>query len=277
MNLTKAQLSMFEERGFLMLSSLLSTREIEVLTGELEGIFAEDTVERVMEDDGQTVRTVYGSHARNEVFASLARDPRLLCPPTQILGSGVYIHQFKINQKAAITGEKWDWHQDYSYWRKEDGFTQPLAVNAAVFLSEVTAANGPLLLIPGSHKSEALHLPTRQDSLEEDDDPSRWMTHVSAQLSHVPSDETIADLAGGLGLTSAVGPAGSVLFFHCNLLHASAANISPIDRIVVFISYNSVENIPTPPEVRRPAFLASRNYEEVAPLAPESRIGTPPT
>jgi ectoine hydroxylase len=33
----------------------------------------------------------------------------------------VYIYQFKINVKAAFGGDVWQWHQDYIFWRNEDG------------------------------------------------------------------------------------------------------------------------------------------------------------
>ena len=36
---------------------------------------------------------------------------------------------------------------------RDDGMPEPRAMNIAVFLDDVTAANGPLLFIPGSHKT----------------------------------------------------------------------------------------------------------------------------
>ena len=70
----------------------------------------------------------------------------------QLLGGQVYMHQYKVNAKAAFDGEVWQWHQDYGVWQRDDEMPEPRAMNIAVFLEEVTAANGPLLFIPKSHK-----------------------------------------------------------------------------------------------------------------------------
>ena len=37
--------------------------------------------------------------------------------------------------------------------KRDDEMLEPRAMNIAVFLDDVTAANGPLLFIPGSHKT----------------------------------------------------------------------------------------------------------------------------
>ena len=78
--------------------------------------------------------------------------PRLVGPLKQYFGEDVYVHQFKLNAKAAFEGDVWQWHQDYGTWARDDGMPQARAMNIAVFLDEVMPINGPLLLIPGSHK-----------------------------------------------------------------------------------------------------------------------------
>jgi ectoine hydroxylase len=63
------------------------------------------------------------------------------------------------------------------------------------------------------------------------------------------------------------GLAGSVLFFHGNIVHGSAANMSPFARNLVLVTFNHHENIPIPTKEPRPEFLASRDYRPVEPLA----------
>ena len=72
-------------------------------------------------------------------------------PVEQIFGEKVYMHQYKINAKAAFTGDVWQWHQDYGTWKRDDGMPEPRAMNIAVFLDEVMPINGPLMLVPRSH------------------------------------------------------------------------------------------------------------------------------
>ena len=104
------------------------------------------------EKTGDVVRTAFAVHTYNAVFARLVRHPRMIEPVDQMLGGPVYIHQFKINGKAAFDGDVWQWHQDYGTWAADDDMPEPRAMNLAVFLDEVNEFNGPLMFIPRSHR-----------------------------------------------------------------------------------------------------------------------------
>jgi len=109
--------------------------------------------EEVWREASGVARTAFAAHTYDEAHGCLGRHPRLIEPVMQILGGPVYMHQYKINAKAAFDGEVWQWHQDYGTWKRDDEMPEPRAMNIAVFLDDVTAANGPLLFIPGSHKA----------------------------------------------------------------------------------------------------------------------------
>jgi ectoine hydroxylase len=72
MILTDQHLSKYQTEGFLFFPEFLSASEVETLRAELPAIFAEDTPRRVLEEGGQIVRSVYASHATNEVFRRLS-------------------------------------------------------------------------------------------------------------------------------------------------------------------------------------------------------------
>jgi ectoine hydroxylase len=78
-------------------------------------------------------RTAFAAHLYNEAFGLLGRHPRMIEPIEQIFGEKVYMHQFKINAKAAFTGDVWQWHQDYGTWKRDDGMPEPRAMNIAIF------------------------------------------------------------------------------------------------------------------------------------------------
>jgi ectoine hydroxylase len=99
-------------------------------------------------------------HTYNDIFGRLARHPRLIEPVEQLLGGPVYIHQFKINAKAAFDGDVWQWHQDYGTWQRDDDMPEARAMNMALFLDDVTEFNGPLMFIPRSHKRCVLEAAT---------------------------------------------------------------------------------------------------------------------
>ena len=109
--------------------------------------------EEVWRETSGAARTAFAAHTYSEPFRCLGRHPRLVEPVMQLLGGQVYMHQFKVNAKAAFDGEVWQWHQDYGVWQRDDGMPEPRAMNIAVFLEDVTPANGPLLFIPRSHTS----------------------------------------------------------------------------------------------------------------------------
>jgi len=269
MLLSEEQVRTYEQEGYVFLTNCYSSCEIDVLKAESLKIFAEDTPKRVLEKERGMVRSVYGSHTTNEVFNKLSRHPRIVEPVQQLLGSEVYVYQFKVNAKAAFGGDLWEWHQDYIFWQKEDGLRSDRAASVAIFLDDVNEFNGPMFIIPGSQaegvidKSAQPLTDVRRYQVYEKS--PAWISNLTADLKYSLDRETIAHLVEKYGLFAPKGPAGSALFFHGNLVHASSNNISPFDRTVVIVTFNSVENVPDWREKPRPDFLASR---DVAPIVP---------
>jgi len=142
----------YQADGYVLLPSLFAEAEVRALSDEVQRLAELDTPGRVVEKDGRTVRALHGCHLTSERFRALTRMPRLLAPVRQLLGEAVYVYQFKINFKAAFGGDVWQWHQDYIYWRHEDGMPGPHVVNVGIFLDEVTEFNGPLMFVRGSHR-----------------------------------------------------------------------------------------------------------------------------
>src|SRR5215208_86804 len=151
MQLSAEQLQAFDDKGYVFLPNCFSEEEIALLRIEGEAILQADRQEVWREKTGAP-RTAFAAHTFSEVFRLLVSHPRLVGPLKQYFSEDVYVHQFKLNAKAAFEGDVWQWHQDYGTWARDDGMPQARAMNIAVFLDEVMPINGPLLLIPGSHK-----------------------------------------------------------------------------------------------------------------------------
>ena len=279
MDITREQVNFYREKGYLLVSNCFSAAEVAAMKAEVESIFSEDSPRRVMEKDGRIVRSVYGSHKTSEVFSRLVRHPNILEPARAILGSEVYVYQFKINAKAAFGGDVWEWHQDFIFWRNEDGMTRPRVMSVAIFLDEVTEFNGPMLLIPGSHREGVIDVPAKDKPPVEayhtdapDLNRTSWISNLTASLRYSLSKKSVTKLVLGNGIESPKGPAGSVVFFDGNIAHASAGNISPFDRVVVLITFNSTENIPSEVKNPRPEFLVSRDHTPVVPLGENASL-----
>jgi ectoine hydroxylase len=264
--LTRKHLDSYEKSGFLLLRDWFTPAEIAILMAETAVVFAEDTPRKILETSG-AVRSIFAPHLTNEVFRRLSRLPRIIGPAIQILKSDVYIHQFKINAKVALEGDRWEWHQDFLYWHKEDSMPMPRVVTAVVFLQDVNDFNGPILVIPGSHEEGMIDTKSEHETHRDQQQTASWMSTLTADLKYKIDRATLARLVAKAEIFPIRGPAGSVLFFHGNLLHASTNNLSPWDRTCVLISYNSVENCLGEVENPRPDFIAHRNFSPLKPVS----------
>ena len=250
MKLNDDQVARFERDGYVFLPDVFSPAEVGVLAAEARRVFTLDREEVWREDNGAP-RTAFAAHLYSEPFRRLGAHPRLIGPVMQILGEEVYMHQYKVNAKAAFDGAVWQWHQDYGTWARDDLMPEPRAMNIALFIDEVTAANGPLLFIPGSHKHgviEAGH------DLETTSYPLWTLDRRS-----------VRELADEGGLVAPVGSPGSVLLFHANLVHASPPNIGPWDRVIVYLSLCAVSNHIR--RFKRKAWIAHRDFAPIEPLS----------
>jgi ectoine hydroxylase len=247
MRLTPEQLTQFDESGFLFFDSLFTENEIAVLNAETPGIFAQHRPENVRESGSDTVRTSFGVHMYNAVFARLARHPRLVGPARQLFGEDVYMHQFKVNAKAAFDGDVWQWHQDFGTWQVADQMPEPRAMNIAIFLNEVSELNGPLMFVPGSHKLGVI-------------DADLDTVTTSYPLWTLNND-TVRKLVERGGIVVPKGPAGSMIMFDSLLVHGSGSNLSPWDRNTVYLSLCAISNHIR--QFKRPAYLAQRDFEPI--------------
>ncbi|MFJ5985374.1 amino acid adenylation domain-containing protein [Lentzea sp. NPDC092896] len=249
----------YAEDGYFLRERLFTAEELAVLREESEAEFGRPGPQRTMEADSGKVRAVHGAHLTNQVFHDLVRDPRLLGPATELLGGDVYVHQFKINAKHGLGGGIWEWHQDFMFWQREDGMPKPDALSAVVFLDPVTEFNGPLYLVPGSHRDL---LPVTFDA-EED-----WASTLSASLKYQIDPTALGDTMNERGIVAPLGDVGSVLFFHGQLLHGSPPNMSATSRRLMIITFNAVRNAPSSQDQTRPEFLSARDTTPLRPSGP---------
>ena len=247
MKLTRSQLEQFDADGYLFFPSLFSRDEIRILTDEVPALYAQRRTENVREKTGDAVRTNFAAHLYSAPFARLARHPRMVEPVKQIFGEDVYMHQFKINGKMAFDGDLWQWHQDYGTWTRDDDMPSARAMNVAIFLDDVNEFNGPLMFIPGSHKLGLL---------EAGHDTSTT-SYPLWTIDHA----TIAALVDRGGIVAPKGAAGSMIVFHGCLVHASTSNLSPWNRVSVYLSLCAVSNHIR--RFKRPGYIAHRDFTPI--------------
>jgi ectoine hydroxylase len=262
------QINDFERDGFLFLDSFFSEQETAALLHEVERLSQDPAIrqreEAIREPGSDAVRSIFRVHKISTMLGRLAADARLLNIARQILGSEAYIHQSRANLKPGFQGKEFYWHSDFETWHVEDGMPAMRAISCSVLLTDNHAENGPLMVVPGSHKQFISCIGETPDD--------HYQQSLRKQEYGVPDPISLQLLVEQGGIRSITGKAGSVVFFDCNTMHGSNGNITPWPRANVFMVYNSVENTLCNPKFGlkpRPAFIAEReDFTALTPLAP---------
>ena len=259
--LSETELARYERDGFLVFNNFLDQETVKRFRDDLRAYENDDSILRsegtITEPGKQEIRSIFGIHELSDRFDRLTRDTRLLDMVHQLLGSDAYIHQSRINFKPGFHGKGFDWHSDFETWHAEDGMPRMRAVSFSIALTDNTPFNGPLMLIPGSHKT---FVPCVGRTPEDN-----YQSSLKKQELGVPNEQDLQKMADQFGIQAPTGPAGSLIIFECNTLHASNANMSPWPRSNLFFVYNSVENRLEQPfcgNKPRPDFLGNRSNTE---------------
>jgi len=264
--LSEQQLQDYDRDGFLMLENLLPENEVAAILAEIGRMSRDPAIirreESITEPGSDAVRSIFMVHTLSAMISRLVRDPRLINVARQILGSEVYVHQSRANMKPGFKGKEFYWHSDFETWHVEDGMPAMRALSCTVLLSDNNACNGPLMLVPGSHRQFISCVGETPDE--------NYKQSLKKQEYGVPDPVSLQLLVEQGGITPITAKAGSVVFFDCNTMHGSNGNISPWPRANVFMVYNSVENTLNPPKYGlepRPEHIAHRkSFKALTPL-----------
>ncbi|AZU02236.1 MAG: ectoine hydroxylase [Brevibacterium sp.] len=257
--LEAADLKHFEDTGYLTIDQLITSEELTLFTDELQRLSRDPEVKAdertVVEAESDEVRSIFDIHRTNEIFRKIANDPRLVDRARQILGTDVYIHQSRINYKPGFVGKEFSWHSDFETWHAEDGMPTPRAVSLSLSLTDNYSFNGPLMIMPGSHK--------RYISCVGGTPEDNYRKSLIMQGAGTPDRQTLSDFADEYGIDVLEGAAGGAIMFDSNCMHASNGNVTPFSRSNIFIVYNSVENTCVEPFAApkpRPEFVGSTDF-----------------
>jgi ectoine hydroxylase len=261
--LSDKKLDQYKEEGYLFFPDFLAKDDPALLAACVENrqllLSSSDRKSFIAEENSSLVRSVFDAHRLNDAFGKVALHPFFVSVARQILGSDIYIHQTHVNYKQAFFGEHYFWHQDYAYWRNEDGMPSMRTLGVILFLTDVRPENGPLMFIPGSHQWVAPKVMSTKGSF----------TNTSAKHGDLDSFEShglltpdeVMSMCKDVSVMTATGSIGSVMLFDPNLAHASSDNLSPYDRAILLIYYNSTENKLISPT--RPDYISSRNFDPI--------------
>ena len=254
--ISEEQAAFYEEQGYLFFEHFFVPEEVAIWKSELRELQQRyqnrEAAHVIREPGNEEVRSIFAVHDHNPIFKALSAHERVIAMTEFLLGSKTYVHQSRINFKPGFSGKEFYWHSDFETWHVEDGMPAMRALSCSIALEDNNPYNGPLMVIPGSHKKFVSCVGPTPDN--------HFKQSLRKQEYGVPDKNSLTQLAENGGIEMPVGKAGSLLIFDCNLMHGSSSNISPYPRSNVFIVYNSAENQLTTPFSKQqphPEFIAS--------------------
>ena len=228
--LTPNLVSTYEREGFLVIPSVFDTETVERMRGAVErliggarGLTQHTPVydlDPAHSPEQPRVRRIKQPHLVDPVFDEVMRHPTLLQWLSQLLPSGVRIKSSKLNMKEGGGGAPVEWHQDWAFYPH----TNDDVLAVGVMLDDCKMENGPLLLIPESHKGPVYDHHT----------DGFFCGAMDPQACNIDFSKAVAS----------TGPAGSLSIHHARLVHGSAENLSPDPRRLLLFEYTAADAWP---------------------------------
>ena len=169
------------------------------------------------------LRRVQSPEEVSDVFLNTMRTARTVDFVTDLLGPNLKFHHGKVNSKQPGAATKVKFHQDFPF----QPMTNDDLVTALLFVDEVTPENGPLEVVPGTHKGPIY---------------SHWH---NGTFTGAVADEVMQ--AHQDYVIKCTGPEGAVCLMHSNLLHGSAPNLSDRPRTLYITTYYAEDAIELSP------------------------------
>jgi ectoine hydroxylase-related dioxygenase (phytanoyl-CoA dioxygenase family) len=236
--LSKSQIEQFWRDGYLVVPDGVSAPQLAAMRGQIAEWVEESRAHREPFGpptmDGRPRFDMGEEHRSDHPALRRVNNPSDIAPSfrqvmekaavvdmvADLIGPDVKFHHCKINLKLPGTNTEVGYHQDFAY----TPHTNDDLVTALIFIDEVTAENGALMVVPGSHKGP-LH------SLFED---GRFTGSIEAKTAAALKAQQIP----------AIGPAGSVCLMHTRLCHGSEANRSTRPRGLYICVYSAADAFP---------------------------------
>jgi ectoine hydroxylase len=251
----QAEVQQFLQDGYVLIPDLLVPEEVKIL---VEAAHADekmlDSAFELADNDGGKVRLSGWNYAGDDTLGLIARLPRIVDRMEAFLDDEVYHYHSKMILKQPRVGGAWEWHQDYGYWY-QNGCLFPDMASCLIAVDAATRANGCLEVLKGSHRMGRIE--HGRFAGQTGADPERVKV-ARERLEHVYCE---------------MAP-GTALFFHSNLLHASAQNVSPMPRWALICCYNARTNTPYKSS-HHPSYTKLDKVSEDAVLRAGVRLSSP--
>ena len=231
----------FNRDGYVMMPDAIQPAQVARLTAILDGWTEEsrghagaygetmdgrprfDVQPGVHSAERPALRRVASPVDIDDAYWAVAQDNAALDLTAAILSPDIKFYASKVNLKLPGSRTEVKYHQDFPF----DPHTNMDMMTVLIFLDDVTMENGPLQLVPGSHRGP-LH-PLWHDGV-----------FTGAVADDVERDAVTRSVA-------CTGKAGDACLMHSAVLHGSSANLTQEPRRLFIITYVAEDARPLVP------------------------------
>lgn len=228
--LGKKQISFYHKHGYLVVEDILDDAALSQISTVTDEIVASakwyaESDERLdlasdHKPDAPKVSRLKSPHQFYDAYRKLVASRVILDILKCVLGQNIRLYDSKLILKLPGTGSPVEWHQDWAFYPH----TNDDMLAAGIALDDIDDENGPLMVIPGSHRGPVFD------------------HHVNGQFSGAIDYEHCAvDFSKAVPLKL---KAGSMSLHHTRLIHGSAHNASARSRRLYLIEYNAADAWP---------------------------------
>ena len=242
MALSKDEINFYNDQGYLLVEDVISENQHKEMLALVDVFFEKSKMIREndnifdLEDghssDNPRLKRIKQPHQHSQFFWDIIKESKIEEILKDLLGDNVSLKTSKLNTKAPGGGAAVEWHQDWAFYPH----TNDNVLALGLMLNDVDIDNGPLMVIPESHKGPVL---------------SHFNNGVFCGA--IDPDDSDFDMSKAVTLT---GKARSMTIHHARTLHGSSPNNSNRDRLVLFYECNSADAWPL---VGAGAYMKSTN------------------
>lgn len=228
--LSEAQKGFYAENGYLLVEEAVTADQLARLR-EITYAFIDASREVIESNaiydldeghgpDNPRLTRIKLPHKQHPCYWELVKESRLTEVLKDLLGPDVLLQTSKLNTKAPGGGAAVEWHQDWAFYPHSNDSMLALGL----MLEDVDEANGPLMVIPRSHKGPILS------------------HHANGVFcGAIDPDDPLFRKEKAVILT---GKAGSMTVHHARTLHGSAPNLSDRNRLILFYECHAADAWP---------------------------------